>query len=56
MPINRANVRKLLQGFDFKTLFIEEMGWGNVPNSRPAPIEYKIKGVDHERNNYSVLR
>jgi len=39
MAINRANVRKLLQAFDFKTLFIEEMGWGSVPSTRPAPID-----------------
>ncbi|MFZ4828993.1 MAG: ATP-binding protein, partial [Phototrophicaceae bacterium] len=36
MPINRANVRKHLHSFDFRTLFIEEMGWEHVPtNSRP---------------------
>ncbi len=36
MPINRANVRKHLHSFDFRTLFIEEMGWEHVPtNLRP---------------------
>lgn len=39
MPINRANVRKLLQDFDFRNLFIEEMGWGSVPSTRPAPMD-----------------
>jgi len=39
MAINRANVRKLLQAFDFRTLFIEEMGWGSVPSTRPTPID-----------------
>lgn len=39
MAINRANVRKLLQAFDFRTLFIEEMGWGSVPSTRPTPMD-----------------
>ena len=39
MAINRANVRTLLQNFDFRNLFIEEMGWGSVPNTRPAPMD-----------------
>lgn len=47
MPINRANVRKLLQEFDFRNLFIEEMGWGSVPNTRPAPME--IDGTRYMR-------
>ncbi|MEO8391425.1 MAG: DNA methyltransferase [Chloroflexota bacterium] len=34
MPINREKVRKLLQSFDFRTLFIEEMGWSQVPSGR----------------------
>ena len=37
MPINRENVRKLLQAFDFRTLFIEEMGWSLIPNARTTP-------------------
>jgi len=40
MAINRERVRKLLQDFDFKTLFIEEMGWSNVPGTgEPALIK-----------------
>jgi len=38
MTINRENVRKLLQTFDFKTLFIEEMGWSLIPSARPTPM------------------
>lgn len=47
MAINRANVRTLLQDFNFKDLFIEEMGWGSVPNTRPAPME--IDGTRYMR-------
>lgn len=39
MPLDRAKVRKLLNEFDFKQLFIEEMGWGSVPDGRAYPIE-----------------
>jgi hypothetical protein len=38
MSINRENVRKLLQSFDFRTLFIEEMGWSRVPSGRSVPM------------------
>jgi len=39
MTLNRANVRNFLHNFDFKNLFIEELGWGSVPNARPAPMD-----------------
>ena len=39
MAIDRRRVRELLQDFDFRNLFIEEMGWGSVPNTRPAPMD-----------------
>ena len=32
MALNIENTRTLLQGFDFKTLFIEELGWNNPKN------------------------
>src|SRR5574341_1302231 len=39
MAINRDRVRKLLEAFDFKTLFIQEMGWSNVPSgAKPVPL------------------
>lgn len=39
MAINRARVRKLLQDFDFRNLFIEEMGWGSVRVGRPVAMD-----------------
>jgi hypothetical protein len=30
MPLNLERTRRLLQSFDFKTLFIEELGWENM--------------------------
>ena len=38
MAMNRASVRQLLADFDFRSLFIEEMGWGSVPDARSLPI------------------
>lgn len=48
MPtINRERVRKLLQAFDFRTLFIEEMGWSLIRNARLTPLQ--MNGVELTR-------
>lgn len=46
MTINRANVRQLLQNFEFRTLFIEEMGWSNVAT---RPTTMTVEGVQYMR-------
>lgn len=38
MALNRNRARQLLSDFDFGTLFVQEMGWNSVPDSRPLPI------------------
>ena len=38
MALNRTSARELLQKFDFASLFVQEMGWNSVPDSRPLPI------------------
>ena len=38
MAMNRARVRQLLAGFDFQSLFVQEMGWNSVPDTRPLSI------------------
>ena len=39
MAMNRARVRQLLSDFDFQSLFVQEMGWNSVPDTRyPLPI------------------
>ena len=35
MALNRNRARQLLTDFDFGTLFVQEMGWNSVPDSRP---------------------
>lgn len=44
MALNIENTRKLLQAFDFKTLFIEELGWNNPKNKAAFAVHTK----DHE--------
>jgi type I restriction-modification system DNA methylase subunit len=39
MPLDFINTRKLLQSFDFKTLFIEELGWDRYTSQ---PIEISV--------------
>ena len=41
MALNVENARNLLQGFDFKTLFIEELGWNNPKNKNAFPFQTK---------------
>jgi len=40
MPINRSNVVEHLKAYDFRKLFIEEIGWDN-PTSGPVQIDIK---------------
>ena len=41
MAINIENTRTYLQSFDFKTLFIEELGWSNSKNKNAFPFTVK---------------
>jgi exopolysaccharide biosynthesis protein len=41
MALNIENTRNYLQGFDFKTLFIEELGWNNAKNKNAFPFQTK---------------
>ena len=46
MPIDRTTVRHYLQAFDFKNLFIEEMGWSK---SNPRAIPMEANGTRYQR-------
>ena len=52
MAINRENVRRQVQRFDFKTLFIEEMNWANAPG-RPATMT--VEGTQYQRRPIAQL-
>src|SRR2546428_13349706 len=42
MPLNVARTRQLLSGFDFKTLFIEELGWDSHHASLDVTVDGRI--------------
>ncbi len=44
MPLDTAGARPLLQAFDFRSLFLEELGWDRPP-AQPLPLT--IDGVDY---------
>lgn len=41
MALNVENARNLLQAFNFKTLFIEELGWNNPKSKNAFPFQTK---------------
>jgi len=47
MPLNRNNVRDLLQSFGFQRLFIEELGWSNPQSSKP--VNLSVHGQEYLR-------
>lgn len=47
MPLNRNHVRDLLQSFDFRRLFIEELGWSNPSSNKPANLS--VNGHEYLR-------
>ena len=42
MPLNLEQIRRLLRGFDFKTLFIEELGWDHYISTLDIPVDGQI--------------
>jgi hypothetical protein len=55
MPLNVARTRQLLQSFDFRRLFVEELGWSNPPHAfKPADAEAK-GGLSFRRTPVAVL-
>ena len=39
MRLNSERTRKLLQRFDFKTLFVEELGWDHYISTLDVPVD-----------------
>ena len=57
MALNRNRARQLLTDFDFETLFVQEMGWNSVPDSRPLPVDDSgyMRRLIAEMSGVSVL-
>ena len=50
MNLDITKVRNLLQEFDFQSIFVEELGWSQPPQSKPAPLicdgtEYEVRQI-----------
>ena len=39
MPLNLERTRTLLRNFDFKTLFVEELGWDHYTSALDIPVD-----------------
>lgn len=51
-PLNRKRVRELLDRFDFKTLFVEELGWDHGGNSEVVAVgeqEYLLTPIAQKK-------
>jgi hypothetical protein len=52
MAINREHARQWLKAFDFKSLFIEELGWDNLATNLVKQIDgadYRFHAVAEKR-------
>jgi len=52
MPLDRQRCRPLLQNFDFRTLFIEELGWDNHKAALDIPLKSgsaRLESIAHKR-------
>src|SRR5436189_220410 len=44
MPLDTARARRYLEAFDFKTLFVEGLGWNRVPG---RPLDIAVEGLTY---------
>jgi len=52
MPLDRNHCRPLLQDFDFRTLFIEELGWDTHKATLDIPLKdgsARLESIAHKR-------
>lgn len=52
MPLNFEHTRTLLQAFDFKTLFIEELGWDRYKTDLDVSVDsqnFKLSSISEKR-------
>ena len=53
MSLNVARTRELLEGFDFRRLFVEELGWSNPV--APKPTDSESNGFSFKRRQIAHL-
>jgi hypothetical protein len=52
MPLNRNSCRPLLQNFDFRSLFIDELGWDTHKSALDIPLKTgtaRLESIAHKR-------
>ena len=55
MPLNVARTRQHLQDFDFRRLFVEELGWNNPPHALKSADAEAKGGILFRRTPVAVL-
>ena len=48
MPLNIKRIRTVLRNFDFKTLFIEALGWDHYISTLDIPVDGRECGTIHK--------
>ena len=51
MPLNFTQARDLLNAFEFRTLFVQELGWSNPPS--PKPVAMSVQDVEVIRRQFA---
>ena len=52
MKTNRTNLQRALRAFDFRKLFLEELGWDNYAAPLPVQVDgatYTLQGIAEKR-------
>ncbi len=57
MPLDLARLRQCLQSFDFRTLFVQELGWDRHSGNLSVPVDGKIYSVQAiaEKRGFQVF-
>ena len=58
MPLNLERTRKLLQSFDFKTLFIEELGWDQYKTELDVSVDsqnFRLSAFSEKRGMVAFI-
>lgn len=58
MPLNFKRTRKLLQSFDFKTLFIEELGWDQYKTELDVSVDslnFRLSAFSEKRGMVAFI-
>ncbi len=52
MPLNKTRIQQYLRDFNFRQLFIEELGWDNPPTAVEVTVDgqrHALSAIAHKR-------